>query len=179
MYEGRRYCNHALDVYYHAAVALEPDKYALGALERSSQDAHTVAVGKVTWLGIEVDELLVVGACDGDEAFHLLWRNDYGQVLLFVHDVADGHLGVHLVVLHARWLDKDKNEVVNCRFKALHEFAVALDGTVVHGNKILDAHAVEFLLHLHFTVVGNPYGVPFFMFLHIYLSLTYKGRKKA
>ena len=101
---GHCHCDNALYLDHDTAVAgsFDLDKHALVSLELATTDAHPGALGKVELLGCEIEELLVTGAGDGNELFHLgMGDGNFFTATRIDHVLQERDLGFHL--LKARW----------------------------------------------------------------------------
>ncbi len=165
--------NEAFDIDEHAAVALDSDKYALGTSECAADDAHAFAFGEIARVGVEVDEFLVIGACYLDKVFHLVSGHGNGFVGLAVHDVADGQVGRHLVILHVTGRDVDEDEVVHAGHESLDHHAVAFLAAVLHGHEIGNAAGVQVFLDLELTVIGHADGKPHLLLASLFHDCPY------
>ena len=171
--KGRGHGDKALDVDEYAAVALHADKHTLGTCKRTADDAHALALGKVARVGVEIDEFLVIGARHLDEVFHLFFGHNDGFAIGLVHDVADGQLGRHLVLLHVGGRDVDENQVVHTGNEALDHHTVALLAAVLHGHEILDAAGIQVFLDFELAVIGHADGKPHLLFASFFHYCPY------
>ena len=169
----------AQDVDEHTAVALDADKEPLGARKRATDDAHALALGEVARVGVEVDELLVIGAGDPDEVFHLMGGDGDGLVRLAVHDVADGQLGRPLVLGHLAGRGVDEDEVVHAGHQPLDHDTMALLAAVLHGHKIGDAASVQVLLDLELAVISHANGKPYLFLAPLLDDCPYFHERKG
>lgn len=97
---GHCHCYNALYLDNDTAVAgsLDLDEHAFVAHELATGDAHTGALGKVEFLGCEIEQLLVAGAGDGDELFHLGEGDcDFFVAACIDHVLQERYLGFHLL----------------------------------------------------------------------------------
>ena len=173
---------HTLDGDDYATVAgtLYFQENTFMAFEVTARYADTGTFREVQLVGLEVKEVVIVSAGNGNEALHIDIGNDdltsatgIGDVL----EVADP--GLH--TLHVRRAGVDEKKVMDHRDKRTDFLAAFHDDLVLHGDETAQMLFFKEAHGVRFAAVGGTHGVPnslfgnFFRYLFGYLSCYFFG----
>ena len=167
---GHGYGNDALYLNNHTAVAgtLHFQENTLLSRKVTADDTDFHALGQIQFIGLEIQEMVVIGTRYGDETLHLTVGDDYLPSAAGIGDVLQvTDLGLH--TLHIRRTGMNKKQIVNNRNQNSNFSTFPYAYLVLHGDETAQFFFFKKMHSIRLSTISGTHSIPYFaLFIHFH-----------